>query len=63
MTLIDTSILIDILRGKRDQIGDSLSIISEIEVIRVLDKSELPRPEGRSFLLHSPTLPVAFRYG
>ncbi|MBB5253633.1 hypothetical protein HNQ62_001402 [Sulfurisphaera ohwakuensis] len=25
--------------------------------------SELPRPEGRSFLLHSPTLPVAFRYG
>jgi len=25
--------------------------------------SELPRPYGRGFLLHSPTLPVAFRYG
>jgi len=24
---------------------------------------ELPRPYGRGFLLHSPTLPVAFGHG
>ena len=28
-----------------------------------INGSELLRPEGRSFLLHSPTLPIAFHYG
>ncbi|ACP37228.1 type II toxin-antitoxin system VapC family toxin [Saccharolobus islandicus] len=38
MTLLDTSVLIDIIKGKINNVGDSLSIISIMEVIRVLDK-------------------------
>lgn len=38
MTLLDTSVLIDIIKGKINNIGYSLSIISVMEVTRVLDK-------------------------
>jgi len=40
MTLIDTSVLIDILKGKLDVIGDSISIITVMEIIRALDKNK-----------------------
>jgi predicted nucleic acid-binding protein len=40
MTLIDTSVLIDILKGKLNKVGDALSIISVMEVIRVLEKDK-----------------------
>ena len=35
--IIDTSVLIDILRGKLKPIGDAISIISVMEVLRALD--------------------------
>lgn len=38
MTLLDTSVLIDIIKGKINNVGGSLSIISVMKVIRVLDK-------------------------
>ena len=38
MTLIDTSVLIDFLRGRVKNLGDSISVISLMEVLRVLDK-------------------------
>jgi Predicted nucleic acid-binding protein, contains PIN domain len=37
MTLIDTSILIDFLKGKIKYLGDSISIISLMEVGRVIE--------------------------
>jgi predicted nucleic acid-binding protein len=40
MTLIDTSVLIEVLRGRITNVGDALSIISVMEVARVLDKAK-----------------------
>jgi len=40
MTLIDTSVLIDFLRGRIANPGDSISVISLMEVLRVLDKEK-----------------------
>ncbi|MGC9105893.1 MAG: type II toxin-antitoxin system VapC family toxin [Thermoprotei archaeon] len=40
MTLIDTSVLIDFLRGKVENLGDSISVISLMEVLRVLNKEK-----------------------
>jgi predicted nucleic acid-binding protein len=40
MTLIDTSVLIDFLRGKMENLGDSISVISLMEVLRVLNKEK-----------------------
>ncbi|MEJ2771691.1 type II toxin-antitoxin system VapC family toxin [Stygiolobus sp. CP8521M] len=40
MTLIDTSVLIDFLRGRIANLGDSISVISLMEVLRVLDKEK-----------------------
>jgi predicted nucleic acid-binding protein len=40
MTLIDTSVLIDILKGKLTSVGNSLSIVSMMEVIRVLEEDK-----------------------
>ncbi len=37
MTLIDTSVIIEILKGRLEAIGDSLSIISMMEIGRVID--------------------------
>jgi len=37
MTLIDTSILIDFLKGRIKYLGDSISIISLMEVGRVIE--------------------------
>jgi predicted nucleic acid-binding protein len=38
MTLIDTLVLIDVMKGRINNIDNSLSIISVMEVIRLLDK-------------------------
>jgi len=45
-------------KRKGDVIGGARDLIKSKHV-----RSELPRPNGRGFLLQSPTLPVAFRYG
>lgn len=40
MTLIDTLVLIDILKGELNVIGDSICIITLMEIIRTLDKNK-----------------------
>jgi hypothetical protein len=42
---------------------DFWNFLRVVSLIHVSTACELPRPEGRGFLLQSPTLPVAFRYG